>query len=130
MINKSSKVLLITLSIVIVFSSLGFGSNFNYVGGESKEKLYEDFLVSLLYPYISKGIDDYYGEPRQYMDAKVLSIERLKEGQFYFKIVIQAITFVGPHNPPYGLETVTIQQDVHGIRVIDFKHEDLKDDTN
>ncbi|AFS78469.1 hypothetical protein Curi_c14590 [Gottschalkia acidurici 9a] len=130
MLKKSSNVLLMTLCILIVFTSLSFGSNLNNAGGESKEKLYEDFLLTFLSTYILEGIHDYYGEYRQYMDAKVLSIERLEEGSYYFKIVVQVTTFVGAHNPPYGIEIVTIQQDVHGIKVIDFNHEDFKDDNN
>lgn len=74
------------------------------------------------------AINNYYNESRQFdlFDAKVLNIERLRKGSFYFKITIQVVTFIGPHNPPYGIETITILQDTKGIRVIDFKHEEYK----
>ncbi|AFS77676.1 hypothetical protein Curi_c06020 [Gottschalkia acidurici 9a] len=128
MINKSSKVLLITLCIVIVFSSFSFSSS--SLSDESKENLYKDFLLTFLSSYIADSITEYYGYSKSFdlWDAKVLSLERLEQGLYYFKIIVQVKTFQGAHNPPYGIETVTIQQDVHGIKVIDFIHEDFKDD--
>lgn len=90
------------------------------------EDVINDIMLSMLMPYISEAVYDYYGEPKQYAlnDAKIILAERLPIGQFYFEIIIQVISFEGAHNPSYGLETITIRKDYSGINVINFKHED------
>lgn len=95
---------------------------------ESREKLYRDFLITQLSPYITQAITDYYGYPKSYglFNAKVLNIKRLEKGTYYFEIQIQVISFEGPHNPPYGVETVTVRKDHTGIYVKDFIHEEYK----
>ncbi|MPW26812.1 DUF3888 domain-containing protein [Alkalibaculum sp. M08DMB] len=59
-------------------------------------------------------------------DAKIINIERLEDGSYYFKTTVQLMTFEGPHNPPYGLETLTIVQAMSGTRVVDFNHKPYK----
>lgn len=83
----------------------------------------EEFILSMLSPYIESAIKQYYGEFRQYMGAGILSIEKY-EGKFKLKIRVE--TFVGSHNPPYGIESMIITKDQSGIKVQDFKHEDEK----
>lgn len=92
---------------------------------ESEEKLQTDFILRLLSPYIDKAIKDYYGEIRQYglWNAKIIYIKRLEPGSFNFETTVSVITFTGPHNPPYGLETITIRFGYDGVKVIKFKHE-------
>lgn len=65
-------------------------------------------IAILLFPYIDKAIQNYFGEPTQYAlyDAKVNSITQVGTN-FIYKIIITVPTFHGPHNPPYGLETMT-----------------------
>lgn len=94
---------------------------------ESKEKLKNDLLLSVFTPYISKAIENYYGELRQFdlWDAKIISIKRLEPGSFNFETAVSVTTFKGPHNPPYGLEVVTIRIGDTGINVVDFKHKDV-----
>lgn len=122
---------------VIIFATITIFATGAYIShsedylndiSESTEELYKDFLLSRLSSYMIDAINNYYNESRQFdlFDAKVLNIERLRKGSFYFKITIQVVTFIGPHNPPYGIETITILQDTKGIRVIDFKHEEYK----
>ena len=57
------------------------------------------------------------------MNEAILSIEKL---QGTFKFIIRVETFVGPHNPPYGIETMIITQDNSEVKVIDFHHQDEK----
>jgi hypothetical protein len=89
---------------------------------EQKE-LYKNSIFSLTYPYISKAIDNYYGVPKQFGldDAKILSIKRPTE-RFEFDITIQVITFTGAHNPPRGIETITVRTSPIGNEVIYFNH--------
>ena len=51
----------------------------------------------------------------------IVDIEK-QGGEYWLKIRLE--TFTGAHNPPYGLDTVTLVKDLKGIRVADFKHED------
>jgi hypothetical protein len=80
--------------------------------------------LSLLDPYISDAVDKYYGYPKQYdlWDAKILNIRKTSESLEY-EITVQVETFTGPHNPPRGIETVTILTSPMGTKVINFKHE-------
>lgn len=90
---------------------------------DTRENKVEDALLVMLFPYIHKAIEQYYGKNRQFMEPTVIDIKRLESAQYHFKIKVQVITFEGPHNPPYGLETMTIIHDYSGVHVANFKHE-------
>ncbi|MGO5067426.1 DUF3888 domain-containing protein [Clostridium sporogenes] len=94
---------------------------------ESQRKLENDLLLRILSPYIDKAIENYYGESRQFdlWNAKITNIKRLEPGSFNFEITVSVTTFKGPHNPPYGLETVTIKFDNFGTHIINFNHKSL-----
>lgn len=85
-------------------------------------------IRSLIYPYITDSINKYYGGngPQFELSKAKLSITQPDPEIFTFIITAQVITFVGPHNPPYGIETVTIETSPLGTKVIDFKHEEEK----
>lgn len=85
-----------------------------------KNALYKEYILSSLYPHIRRAIEEYYGESRQYMNAEILDIKK-ENGNYELKV--RVTTFMGPHNPPYGLETMTIVNDGSGIYVKDFIHE-------
>ncbi|MEA4825170.1 MAG: leucine-rich repeat domain-containing protein, partial [Clostridium sp.] len=85
-----------------------------------EDKLNQQFILSMLSPYIVKAVEKYYGEFRQYMNGGILGIESTKDG-FEIKVVIE--TFVGPHNPPYGLDTITFIKSNSEIKVVDFSHQ-------
>ncbi|WP_080490461.1 DUF3888 domain-containing protein [Clostridium sporogenes] len=55
----------------------------------------------------------------------MINIKRLEPGSFNFEIKISVTTFKGSHNPPYGLETVTIKLDDSGKHIVNFKHESM-----
>lgn len=96
----------------------------NIITDDSKSKLENDLLLRFSSPYIDSAIENYYGEPRQFdlWDAKIISIKRFEPESFNFETTISVTTFKGPHNPPYGLEVVTIRIDGNGIHVVNFKH--------
>lgn len=92
---------------------------------DSREKTIQDFLLAILSPYIDQAIEQYYGERKQYAlyIAKIVDIRRFSEkGQFNFEIKVKVMTFEGPHNPPYGFETITIVNDSSKITVTKFEH--------
>jgi len=92
---------------------------------EVNNKLLHDSLVTTLYPYISEGVEDYYGYHKQFglYDAEILSIKRESEGSFSFKAKVQVNTFEHALNPPYGKETMTFDISPMGIKRISYVHE-------
>ena len=94
----------------------------NQIKNPIQTELYEKSLLTLLYPYISKEIDRYYGHPKQFDFEKIISIKKTPEKN-EFEITVQVETFTGAHNPPRGKETITIVTSAMGTKVINFKHE-------
>lgn len=89
----------------------------------SIEELYKDIIVTLIEPYISKEIENYYGRPLQYdlFDMEFLKIERPNYRSFTFKIVVQVKPFVGAHNT-IGIDEATIMVSPIKTEVINFNH--------
>lgn len=128
-------IILLSILLSILFSTISVTAvqnkpamNDSALQGENKEVLYRDFLLSQLSPYISKEINKYYGKPKSFdlFDSKVLGIKRLVNGSYYFEITVQVISYEGAHNPPYGIETITITKDYKGMRAMGFKHEEYE----
>ncbi|MFJ7738861.1 DUF3888 domain-containing protein [Lysinibacillus sp. NPDC097287] len=91
-------------------------------------KLIYDTLITTLYPSIEQEIINYYGYPKLYEDAKILSITRKHEGSFDFNAEVQVTTFEHAHDPPYGKETMTFNISPFGVKTISFKHEGGKEE--
>lgn len=85
-----------------------------------------DTLITTLFPFIDKEIINYYGYPKQFEDAKILSITREHEGSFDFNAEVQVTTFEHAHDPPYGKETMTFNISPFGVKTISFQHEGEK----
>lgn len=101
------------------------GLSYEYTPKEgSIEELYKDIIASLISPYISKSIEDYYG--RQYLydlsRMKFLQIERpLGYRSFVFTIKVQILPFIGSHNA-IGIDNITIRIDTEKPIVEKFEH--------
>lgn len=97
---------------------------------EKSEELYIDLLKSLLLPYISDAVIDYYSNNElgdipsfDLFTMELLDIKRLEDlGQYYFEFVIEIHTFQGAHNPPYATDIIRFRKDFSEIHVIDYKH--------
>ena len=87
-----------------------------------KDALKEQVILSLISSYVDKAVEDYYGSSREYGYEGISDIEKVG-GEYRLKIRLE--TFTGAHNPPYGLDTMTVIIDFNGIRVENFKHEEL-----
>ncbi|MGG2025859.1 DUF3888 domain-containing protein [Gottfriedia sp. S16(2024)] len=92
---------------------------------EINNKLLHDTLLTTLDPYISKGVEDYYGYHKAYglYDAKILNINRDREGSFGFTAKVKVNTFEHAHNPPHGKETMIFHISPIGIKKISYNHE-------
>jgi hypothetical protein len=110
------------LSMILLFS-------FPLVGvtqSADSDEVLKDVLLTILNPEINTAITGYYGKPRQYglYDAEIINIFRDREGGFTFRVKVLVKTFVGPHNPPYGNETLLLTIDPAGAYVEEFIHQD------
>ena len=118
--NKLCFVLLIFLFIILIQPN-----DTNAKQNKIENKLLLDTLITLLDPYISEAVEQYYGYHKSYglYDAKILGISREKDGGFSFKVKVQVNTFEEAHNPPYGKETIILGVEVDKVKVIKFIHE-------
>ena len=89
---------------------LGFFMVTTATAAESKKEISvdtaEQVILDLLYQPTAAAVAEYYGEPTQFWHPKILSIQKVADSRNY-EVVIQVETFQGPHNPPYGMETMT-----------------------
>lgn len=81
----------------------------------------EQVLLRLLFHPAHDAIEEYYGEPRQFWKDSILSIQKVPDTPYY-EVVMQAETFYGPHNPPYGIETMTFNVSYGNVELKGFEH--------
>ncbi|MDQ0175388.1 DUF3888 domain-containing protein [Bacillus chungangensis] len=128
------KILVIFMGVSFMFLPLKTEANKD----EVNEKDFYDSYITLLNPYVYKIISEKVGPDRSYdlFNVKILDIKRnipgrtekekeINKGVFDFTVKVQYKTFYGPHNPPYGLETLTLRITPSGVKLINFKHQDI-----
>ena len=82
----------------------------------------EQTLLRLLSGPVRNAIEDYYGEPRQYWNDEIISVQKVPNS-YYYEVVMQVETFNGPHNPPYGIETMTFYISYGEVILKRFEHQ-------
>ncbi len=91
----------------------------NIESTEIHSDFYDPLLV-LLDPYTRKAINQKY-PTRSYdlWNAEILEVIRKTDGysQYEFKIKIKYETYTGPHNPPEGPVTITLDIKTEGVIV-------------
>lgn len=120
--RKSLILMAIVIFVGLVFSSVIYAKSETGISSEDAEQT----LLRLLFNPAREAIEEYYGEPRQYWRDKILSVQRVPNSGNY-KVVMQVETFYGPHNPPYGIETMTFYIGLGKIQLHEFKHQDEPD---
>lgn len=90
---------------------------------EPSSEAAEQTILRLLFDPVHDSIENYYGEPRQYMNDKILSIHKVPDAPYY-EVVMQVETFWGAHNPPYGIETITFYVSYGKVELKEFEHQD------
>ncbi|MDZ5610381.1 DUF3888 domain-containing protein [Bacillus pseudomycoides] len=90
-------------------------------------KDFYDSYNTLLAPYASQTIENKLGPSHQYSltDTKIIKINRHPKGAFNFIVVAEYRTYVGAHNPPNHIVTITYNIDPSGVRVqgVDIKQQ-------
>lgn len=94
---------------------------------EPAQDAVEQIILRLLHQPIREAVNDHYDGLRQYWKQEVLSVEKVSQSPYY-QVIIQVETFCGPHNPPYGLETMAFRVDPMGtVQLIGFDHQNEPD---
>ena len=116
----------LSLFILFVLLTIPNQSNANTTQELLDQKGLYDSFISLLDPYASKEIHKRYPN-RSYglYDVEVKSIQRSVDGEYTFKVTVIYKTYEGPHNPPYGIETLTFMVSVGNVELLHYKHEDV-----
>jgi len=121
---KIKNFLLIILMLTFTLPSYSSAQNLNC------DELKSAFLVSLT-PSLNKAIGEIYkdipGGDRSYelFDAEILKLERVHKGWESFNVTIEIQTYVGAHNPPYGVDTIYLRVDPDNIKILGYEHKDL-----
>lgn len=107
-------------------NSKAYPNNFNNPPTGSKEELYRDIFITLLYPHINRAIGDYYSQYLKYLPGedpwsiKILDIER--EKAFEFIVNVEAMPYIGPHNS-VGTDHITFRILLFGgIKLEKYEH--------
>lgn len=90
----------------------------------------EAMFLTLLNENASKVILDRIGQSGMsyaLSDAKIIKIERPEPGGFEFITTVRFHSFTGPHNPPYGTETLTYEITPFGAKLLHYHHVDSND---
>lgn len=89
---------------------------------EDKNKILSKHLLSYLRPTINNCLATYYGEQKQSFTRIIYVAPYLPDDE----IQVEAQTFTGPHNPPYGKDILTFSITADGnIRLINYQHTDI-----
>jgi hypothetical protein len=99
------------------------GIPWDELSDKGRAEYLERILLLMLRPSIQETLKKYYGKFKQYGESKIIYIKPVDLKQ---EIQIQLSTFEGPHNPPYGLDTITLYLERARVEIIDFKHEDTE----
>ena len=125
-LSLSSMVTRQNTNLPIVDSILCSGDN-PTINKEPKGDLYYQLLVTILYPYVQKAIDDFYGEYMTYLPGEApygyefIQIVKTPELNYSFTVVLEVQPYVGPHLS-VGRDRITFSIDLDGVKVKKFEH--------
>lgn len=103
----------------LIFATSASSETQTEISSEASEQV----ILRLLFEPASDAIKNYYEEPRQYWRDKLLRVQRAPDLPYY-EVVMQVETFYDPHNPPYGIETMTFYISYGKVELKEFEHQD------
>ena len=88
---------------------------------KEKESFFERLIMLNYAPQIKEAVDIYYKGPRGFDLIEITDVKAAAPYEYEMKIKLS--TYAGAHNPPYGIDTVTIHfNKLCDGKVVDFKH--------
>lgn len=90
------------------------------IQGAPTEEVLKDSLFTLLYPYVSEAVENYYGERKQFWKQKIIDIR--EQGRYHFLVKVQLETFQHSHGPSFGQDLITLRVDLGKATVTDYNH--------
>ncbi|WHY59896.1 DUF3888 domain-containing protein [Cytobacillus firmus] len=107
---KKHLLLLIILSFIVSVSPNSSKAT------ELPQDILEEELIKLLRgPILSVVGTDWFRD-----NEKILEIKQDKEDMDIFYVIVQVVTFQGPHNPPYMQEIITFRIKSNKVKPIDY----------
>lgn len=82
----------------------------------------DGLIIALLYPHIADAIVKQYGEGKLFQNEEVLAVKQDPSGGNTFIVTVFFQTFTGPHNPPYGNDTLTFTVSAIGVTLDKYEH--------
>lgn len=94
---------------------------------ESKDDLYENLFITVIYPHVEKAIYDYYDEYMTYIPGedpwsyKFISIEKMSGLNYSYIVKLQVQPYVGPHLS-VGIDHITLNINLDNVKIEKFDH--------
>ncbi|TCS93115.1 DUF3888 domain-containing protein [Hazenella coriacea] len=122
--NKQSRLIFCITFICLLFSTTGQV----FANPDSEQQIITDAFKTTLVKAIDDALVGYYGKRYKSFEIhemKVKEVHRMTPSGFGFIVKVQVDTFEGPHEPPYGRETLTLEVGPGGVFVTKLEHKDL-----
>lgn len=88
-----------------------------------RESFLEKLIMGIYVPQIKEAVDKYYKELRGIDFLQITDVKAVAPYEYEMKILIS--TYVGAHNPPYGVDIATIHfSRLRDGKVVNFEHND------
>jgi len=90
----------------------------------SQDTKIENKTLYILSPYITYGVNSFYGKER-YIDinnAKVIDFKTLAQNNESYEITLQILTSTPDFKAPYGVERITLLNELGTVRITNFVH--------
>lgn len=112
---------------VVIMNTLLTGSiqqvGWNELSCEERLLFLERLIMINFGTQIKEAVDKYYEEKRGYDFVKITDVKVV--GPYEYEMKIQISTYVGAHNPPLGLDVVTIHfKHLDDGNVVNYEHKD------
>ncbi len=123
--SKQQKVLYDSKHIGILANGLSKASisqvEWNKLSCQEKLSFLERLIMINYSPQIKEAVDNYYKEPRGFDLTKIEDVKVV--APYEYEVRIQISTYVGAHNPPYGLDVVTIRfKHLSDGKAVNYEH--------
>ena len=96
-------------------------------GEESKEQIYYNLFVTLLYPYVEEAIDNYYSEYMTYLPGEApysyrfISIKKTPGLNYSYTVELEVQPYVGPHLS-VGRDRIIFSIDLGEVKMEKYEH--------